>query len=362
MPLKPYLYQSKWYARGRIVYNGRPISDYIRKSTGATTEAGARDWIREKEEQEIRRYLIGETTSLTFSEATALYNPDPTTAKYLIPIVQEIGNKLLSEISPKELRTLGAILYPNNATDTWRRWVITPARSVINNAHDLGKAAPIVVKGYTKAERVAQDIRRGKKSRVPKKAGDWNWLLQFREHAGPYHAALAHFMFATGARVGQATEMHPKHLDLQNAKAIIPAAKGHDDEEFSLPMELVVELANLPAKYPRGHRRVKPNLRVFGFASRCGPLKGWQTACKRAGIEYLPPHSAGRHGFGQEHVVRQKVDKQAVAKVGRWADVRMLDETYTHPEDEGDKIMASYSKGRVKAERETGLKVLKDKR
>ena len=52
---------------------------------------------------------------------------------------------------------------------------------------------------------------------------------------------------------------------------------------------------------------------VFGYASRCGPLKAWQAACKKASIPYLPPHSAGRHGFGQEMKVRQGVDGKAVA-------------------------------------------------
>jgi integrase len=73
---------------------------------------------------------------------------------------------------------------------------------------DLGHCAPIRIKGYPK-ERVAQDLKRGRKSRVKKTPGSWEWLLKFRQHAPRRHAALAMFMFMTGARISQAVAMHP---------------------------------------------------------------------------------------------------------------------------------------------------------
>lgn len=350
-----------WWAKGRVGYKGRAITEYIRESTGASTEAGAEEWIKEREEREIRRHLIGDEASLTFADAVMLYDATPETAGFLIPLVEILGSEPVASITPKRVRDLGPALQPNNSTDTWRRQIITPVRAVINNAHDLGRCPPIMIKGYTTAERVAQDKVRGKKSRVEKTPGSWEWLLAFREHAGPYNSALALFMFATGARIGQAVAMRPDHLNLQEAKACIPAAKGHADTWETIPMELVVELANLPPKIPRGWKRHHRNYRVFGFASRCGPLKGWQTACKRAGIEYLPPHSAGRHGFGQEMHIRQGVDAQAVAAKGRWSDVSLVTKTYTHPEGETDKIQAGFRTGLVQAESSTGLKLLKGK-
>lgn len=351
-----------WWAKGRIEYNGRAISDYIRESTGASTAQGAQDWINEREAREIRRYLVGEENSLTFADAVLLYDPTSEMAGYLIPLVEELGNRPVPSISPKEVRDLGQKLQPNNSTDTWRRQIITPIRAVINNAHDLGKCPPIKIKGYSTAERTAQDKNRNKPSRKRKMPGSWDWLLKFRQHAPQAHGTLALFMFMTGARIGQAVAMHPsKHLDLQNAKVCIPSAKGHADEWIDIPMELVVDLANLTPKVPRGHKRHHMNLRVFGFASRCGPLKAWKSACSKAGIPYLPPHSAGRHGFGQETAIRQGVDKQAVARAGRWADVQMIDRTYTHPEDSTAKIHTAFRTGLVQAEISTGLKLLEIK-
>lgn len=359
--LKPYRRGATWWAKGRVEYNGRAITGYIRESTGASDEAGARDWIAEREERERRRYLIGEEEQpLTFAGAVMLYEPSPMMARYLKPIVRELGPVRCDRITAGMIRDLGPKLYPNNCTDSWRRWVITPARAVINNANDKGKCPPIRIAGYTEAERVKQDKKRKKASRLERRPGDWAWLLRFRQKAPQRHAALALFMFATGARVGQAIQMTPKHLKLDENKVIIPGAKGHADRELTIPPELVAELANLKPKVPRGWDRTKKaNVRVFGFASSCGPLKSWKKACKDAKIPYLSPHAAGRHGFGQEHVIRQGVDSKAVGKFGGWSDTVLLARTYTHAEGFEDKILAGFRTGLVQAETATGLKLLK---
>lgn len=364
MPLTPYPRGATWWAKGRVDYNGRPITGYIRESTGASSEHGAKDWIADREEAERRRYLLGEEKRpLTFNDAVLLYSGGPDMADKLAFIAAEIGHMLVRDITPQMVRDLGATLYPDACTDTWRRWVVTPTRAVINNGHDKrGALCPsITIKGYTEAERVAQDKKRKKASRIERRPGDWEWLLKFRQHAPQRLAALALFMFTTGRRVGQSVAMRPDDLNLQEGMVRVPGAKGHADEWIRIPMELVVELANLKPKTPRGwDRNDKRNLRVFGYADRCAPLKAWRTACKRAGIDYRSPHAAGRHGFGQEHVVRQKTDTQATAKFGAWSDTVMLAKTYTHAEDVDAKIHGAFRTGLVQAEKSTGLKLRKE--
>jgi integrase len=364
MPLEPYKRGKVWWAKGRVDLHGRPITGYIRESTGASDQSGAQDWIRERTDGERYRVLTGEQhRPITFNDALLLYDPTPQMAQALIPIARAIGSMLVRDITPALIRGLGPTLYPTNCTDHWRRWVITPARAVINNAHDqLGpRCPPIKVKGFTEEERVDQDKARRKASRIERRPGDWEWLLRFREHAPPRPAALALVMYVTGARVGQAVRMHPKdHLDLQNARICIPGAKGHADRWITVPVEVVVELANLGAKVPRGwNRNDKRNLRVFGYAGSCSPLKAWRTACSRAGIDYRPPHSAGRHGFGQEHIVRQLTDDKAAGQYGGWRDTELMRRTYTHAEDAEGKILAAFRTGLVQAEKATGLKLLK---
>jgi integrase len=359
--LTAYRRGSTWWAKGRVDYNGRPISSYVRESTGASDETGARDWIAEREDRERRRHLIGEEEQpLTFAAAVMMYQPTPMMARYLKPLLRELGPIRCDRITAGMIRDLGPTLYPNACTDTWRRWVVTPARAVINNANDKGKCPPIKIKGYSEQERVAQDKKRKRASRLERRPGDWTWLLNFRRKAPPRHGALALFMFATGARVGQSIQMTPKHLSkLDEGKVIIPGAKGHNDREIAIPPELVAELANLTPRVPRGWERKPANKRVFGFASSCGPLKAWRRACKEAGIPYLSPHAAGRHGFGQEHVIRQGTDSKAAGKFGGWSDTVLLARTYTHAEDFEGKILSGFRTGLVQAENATGLKLLK---
>ena len=359
MPLEPYRRGEYWWAHGRVEYAGRKITSYLRLSTGAASPAEAGQWCREEEERRIRRFLLGaQADALSFAQAVALYPADAKTAGYLIPLVEAIGDRAIDGLTPREVRDLGPKLYPSASTDTWTRQVVTPVRAIRNHAHDLGKAAPIRIKGYTREERVAQDLARGRISRVAKIPGSWEWLLKFRAHAGRRHAALAHFMFVTGARISQAVAMHPGlNLDLPNARALIPAAKGHAARWVDLPSELVAELANLPVLYPRGAERKPANARLFGFADRSSPRKGWYTACTQARIAPLGFHAAGRHGFGQEMNIRQNIDEKAAGQVGGWADTALMKRTYTHPEDAAAKVHKALKRGQRAAEKNTKLKL-----
>lgn len=364
MPLEPYARGKTWWARGKVEYDGLPITGYIRESTGASTEAGAQEWIRNRTTLEQRRYHLGEEADereYTFASAVLEYGANAEMAKHLMPIVEKLGAIPVRKITAKMIRDLAPELYPKNSTDSWRRWVITPARAVINNAHDLGRCPPIRIAGFTDAERIKQDRVRGKRGRQKKQPGSWEWLLAFRAAAHPIDAALALLMFTTGARIGQSVAMTDENrAKLDQGVIIIPGAKGHDDREVEIMPELVAELKALKPIAPRGWDDKPANRRLFGYAGRCGPLRAWRTACKRAGIAYLSPHAAGRHGFGQEMRVRQGVDKNAVEAAGGWSpEGNMVDRIYTHPEDHGSKVLGALRTGRVQAEKKTGIKLRK---
>lgn len=150
MPLKIFKRGKYYHVKGQVEYNGRPITRTYRRSTKASTEAGARDWIGRETELQIRRYLVGDEATSTFSDAIMMYNASTKTAKQLIPIVQKIGSHPLSTITGALLKRLGRELKPMASTDTWWREVVTPARAVINNAHELEGTPLIRVKSYDK--------------------------------------------------------------------------------------------------------------------------------------------------------------------------------------------------------------------
>ncbi|QFQ87344.1 tyrosine-type recombinase/integrase [Paracoccus kondratievae] len=348
MPLEPYQRGTSWWARGRVEYSGIPITGYYRRSTGASSEAGAWQWCREEEERQVRRHLLGEDSPITFAEAVLLYPAKPKEAGYLLKIVPEIGETPCAQITPRQVRALAQKLYPAASTDTWVRQVITPIKAVINNAHDEGKCPPIRIKGFSTAERVAQDKARNKLSRPERRPGSWEWIDQFSAHASPYLAALAEFMFETGARIGQAVALRPHDIDLKQLRVMLPASKGHPAQWVSISPEMAIKLANLPPKRPKDRRRgTIMDPRVFGYAGHNGPLKAWRTACTNAGIDYLPPHSAGRHGFYTELRVRQGLDPITAAKAGRWANPALPDRIYAHNETPDSEVRALIRTSRV---------------
>lgn len=364
MPLEPYSRGAVWWARGRVEYNGAPITEYYRCSTGASEEQGARDWCQREEQRVIRIHLLGEDPEeklITFADAVLQYDAKPKEAAYLVPITRKLGSMPIRDISPKLVRELGRELYPDCSTDTWTRQVVSPVRAVINNINDSESGIAFRVRGYTPKEKVAQDKKRKSTGRKKYPPGSWEWLLRFYNHAPPKIGALALLMFTTGARISQAIEMHPHtHIDKENGLVCIPGAKGHDDRWLKLPEKVMDVLTALPLLYPRGYARKPEHLRLFGYAGRGGPIKLWNKACKAAGIEQISFHPAGRHGFGQEMNVRQRVDEKAAGAFGGWSDLNLMRNTYTHAEDAQGKVNQAMLRGLHTAETNTGLKLRKE--
>jgi hypothetical protein len=159
-------------------------------------------------------------------------------------------------------------------------------------------------------------------------------------------------MFVTGARVGQAVRMHPKRPSRPAERPVcIPGAKGHADRWITVPMELVVELANLPAQDAArlGAQRQAQPARV----RLCEPLRAAQGVAlglQAAKIDYRSPHAAGRHGFGQEHSTSGRARREGRGQIRRLARHR-VDAPDLHPRGgrEG-KILAAFRTGLVQAE------------
>jgi len=190
---------------------------------------------------------------------------------------------------------------------------------------------------------MAQDRARAKDSRVGKKPGSWEWVLAFKEHADPRLAAMALFMFTTGARISQTLGMKRKgDLDLFRKRVRLPAAKGHPAQWIDILPEVAIAIANLPK--PEGTLNQE---RVFYYAGqRSGWFyREWKRACADAGIEYLPPHSAGRHGFGTEMIVRQGIDPATTAQQGRWSSPKVLLDTYAHSEGGSASVQQAFRDG-----------------
>lgn len=299
MPLQIYKRGRVYWAKGWIEYKGRPIAGPYRRSTKASTEEGARDWINHETERQIRGYVVGDEPSKTFSDAIMLYNASPKAAKQLIPIVEAIGDLSLGAISGALLKSLGPKLKPKASTDTWWREIVTPASAVINNAHELEGTPLIRVKPYDKFERIAQDKRRGKLSRVERTPADKVWIEAFCRAADPYNAALVRFMFETAARIDQAVSLEPDDLRPHENKVRVKAQKGHPESWITVSPQMMDELLALPPKRPKNRKTGKlMKARVFGYGSSTGYNTRWKRGHP---VSFSPPSRAARvlHRIGR---------------------------------------------------------------
>jgi hypothetical protein len=360
MPLELYKRGKTYYFKGRI--DELPSSKYYRQSTGKTAQTSALAALNYFRQEELRRFYAGEDVSFTFSQAVLEYRAKPEFAKALLPIVQEIGHMELKRISPVFVRGLGRKLQPNNSTDTWQKRIVSPIRAVINNAHDMGLCPPIKITSYSESERLEQDGFRGKTSRDEIVPGSWPWIMDFKAAAPLHLGLLAQFMFETGARISQATTVTVDGLDAANNQVWMPEAKGIKAQWVSLSAELVAELTKLEPRYTNraSGKKIKSD-RLFGYLGRGSVYKTWKRVCRDANIEVILPHAAGRHGFGTELMIRQKLDPVTVAKAGRWSDPTMLLKTYAHPEESQKKAQEALRTGRVQAESESATNSLKGK-
>lgn len=289
----------------------------IRRSAKTSDKRLAED-IAAKDEWRHRHAAIhGAETVLTFGEALALYVANARDDRFLVKLLDRWETVKVRDITPAEIRRAATELYPGRSPSTWNRQVVTPARAIINHAAECGYCPFIRVKRFPEAV-------------SKRKAGDSAWLAKFRAACPtPALAALARFMFETGARIGEATALTWGDLDLQASNATFGKTKNGDPHTVWLSPGMVAELANLS----------RDTRKVFGYSSRHTVAKQWNKTIERAGIEKRTPHEAGRHGFATELIVRHGVDIPTAAKMGNWKSHRLLSETYAHPERERETVM-----------------------
>ena len=284
-----------------------------RRSTGTTDKELAKD-IATKREWDCRRASVhGTEVVMTFGQAVDLYTQGHKDTRFILPIYDKWRNRKIKEIKPEEIRQLARELHPKCKPSTWNRQVVSPVQAIINYAADQGYGTPI-------------RVRRFKTQKVHRNAGSFEWIMAFLKAASSDRekdlAAMALFMFTTGTRVGNAVTLKWADVDLNKGEAFFLHTKNGDSHTAVLPSITIAALANLP----------QDRRKVFGYSGRWAVYKPWKKICERAGIEYLTPHEAGRHGFATEMIVRKGQDIVTTMDLGNWKSSKLLLETYSHSE------------------------------
>lgn len=280
--------------------------DRIRRSAGTTDRKTAQAVAESVEAKEWQRHIKGDPASLTFAEAVMMYVADGHGSRFLAPLVAHFKDTKVAAIKAGTIRAACPSIYPAAGPATWNRQVVTPCRAVINHAAGKDMTAFIRVKRFPELKKVQP---------VPSS----DWLPRFMAKADPRIAALALFTRITGARIGQAVAMDWSAVNLGEATAIVPPAKGFPERLAHLTPQMVASLANLTAD-KRG--------RVFGYQHAWSVYKPWRAACEAAGLPYITSHLTGRRGFFTA-MARNGIDAKTAGELGGLASSRLVLEVYT---------------------------------
>lgn len=288
-------------------YRGTVAGELLRGSTRTDNKTTAQRIAAETEARYWKGHLDGPASVLTFAQATALYLSAGKTQRHVLKVLDHWKETPVKNITATAIRESCAILYPKTGHATWNRHVIAPTQAIINYASQQELCPPLRVKRYKVTSKV-------------KEPATWTWVQAFMSTSTtPHLAAIACFMFLTGARVGEACSLTWDQVDLTRRIALIRQTKVGAERSASLPPELVTALANI-----EGER----DGRVFKFGHRYNLKTQWEGAIRRAGIKRLTPHSC-RHGFATS-LLQQGVDVKTVAELGGWKDATTVLKTYAH--------------------------------
>ena len=255
----------------------------------------------------------------TFREAADGYVENGGEGKYLPSILEVLGDRLVTEIYPFDIRKAVEKIYPTQAGTTRNRQGITPIRAVMNHAYDRGWA-PLMRYPKFKEERP----RKAKPATVV-------WLHCFVSQAErdglPHLAALVTFMSTTGARVSEAGALRWEDVNLSERTALLRKTKTTTNSTRYLTDDMVVRI----------HALVQRNDHVFKYTSRFSVNEAIKRVCYRAGIAYKSSHLCGRHSFGTNSIALG-ADIKTVMEAGDWKSVEIFMGTYVNPRHSGRRV------------------------
>ena len=301
MPLKLYKRGKVWHYRGTVA--GRLLRGSTQTQSKETAQRIAADAERKAWDGHLNPKGV-----ITFAQAAILYRQAQRSDRFLRGLEDYWKDTPVASITAGAIRSAAITLFPNAGAATRNRQAIVPTQAVINHAasHDLCQ--------HIRVERF--EVK--KKAKEP---ATWEWVQSFMAAATkPNLAALACFMYLTGARISQALAVQWSDVDFKSGKVLVRATdKGDDDRWAHMPSELVAALANIP-----GNRSGN----VFGFKSRGNCRTQWVGAIRRAGISKLSYHAC-RHGFATG-LLDKGVNPVTVAKRGGWKSAQHVFATYGH--------------------------------
>ena len=319
--------QIKWINGWAHVRGAGPDGTRIRRALKTRDPDKAEEARAQLEARIWKIGLYGASEVVTFDECALAYVQDGGESRFIMPIATALRGRKLKDITPKEIRDVARKLHPNSAPATLNRQIITPARAVINFGHQQGWCAAIKVRSFA--------IEKPKRQAVGR-----DYLDRLRPHLPVRLFALMLFLHTTGRRIGDALNIKPEHVDLQRMRVMIPMTKNGEPAIAYLTAEVAELITGLEPRYGL----------TFGYIARSSVYSTIRRACSKAGLAYLGTHQPGRHSFATT-LSDAGWQSKAIAEAGGWKSVRLVAETYEHPQSPGEKAAILFGKAPKRTKR-----------
>ena len=260
--------------------------------------------------------MIAIRKKTSFAAACKLYLSLGGEARYLPPLLNEIGKMPCNKINQMVLMELQVKLFPNLSPATINRKLFTPIIAVLNYAARSGLCQPPV-------------LQRPKIVTRPVSLPPPGWHQKVITHASPKLAALIVFLMGNGCRISEAINMKLGDVDFEKCCGVVWQGKTQQSRMVFLTKDLVARLKALP--HLRG---ADLDTRLFGWQQHYSVYKPLRRACEKAGVAYFAPHIFGRHAFASGLLAAGHSLKM-IAEAGGWKSHRLVATTYGHLEQSG---------------------------
>lgn len=311
MPLRLVRYAKRsphWYIRGSV--RGKAVFE-----TTGTDDKEAADAIRIKLESDILdRSIFGASATVTFAEAAISYLAAGGEARFLgewnaatktgTLLVGHFAFTAIGKIGQAEADAAAETLYPGTLAATRKRGLYVPLCAVLNHAARKKWCARPMISHPS----------------VPLPVTNWSSPERLEKLLPHCSAQMRRFLMVgayTGARLSEILRIDwDRDVSLHLRAIVLRKTKNGEMRTVHIPDPMLIELARVPAEDRHG-----PMFKWTNKVSVYVPLK---SACKRAGVDYLPPHQQGRHTYATWLRSYAGLDLLGLKEAGGWKNIQSV--------------------------------------
>jgi len=282
----------------------------VRQSTGVDREEQAKQILAAYLSRKHTEAVHGPQSTTLVADAVLEYVDKGGDARFLGAILDHLGKRRMADVADTDLSDVARKVYPGAQASTLVRQLYGPFQAIWNAAERARMVPP-------------RKIAKPKVKTKPAKYATDEWLRTVLKSLTTLDQRCALlFMTFSGARTSEVVAVKARHHDRVAGTVLLEDTKNGTARLVPLPPFVNEALCLIDRK---------PDEPLFGYTQRFALNNMLKRACKRAGVDYLSPHKAGRHAFAAR-LLRDGNSLKALQEAGGWKSASVVSNTYAHLE------------------------------